>query len=66
MTDDLMKKWREAETKSKELLKVIRMLREQIEEADRKRETAVKNAYEEGFNAGREEALRLVNQKHAR
>ena len=54
--DHLQHQWRDCYEQQIALQRELTELRAEVAEADRKRQIAVRNAYEEGFNAGREEA----------
>ena len=54
--DHLQQKWRDCYTEKQTLEREVTALRAELAEADRKRQIAVQNAFEEGFNAGREDA----------
>jgi hypothetical protein len=50
--DHLMKKWRESDAENQKLRREIAALKAALAEADRKRQLAVTNAYEDGYSAG--------------
>jgi len=56
--DHLQEKWTACYAERQALEEEVKTLRAELAEADRKRQIAARNAYEDGFNAGREEALR--------
>ena len=53
--DHLQQKWSACFAERQALENEVKALRAELAEADRKRQIAVRNAYEDGFNAGRED-----------
>jgi hypothetical protein len=56
--EHLQKQWRDCYTKNKKLSDDIELLKAQLAEADRKREIACTNAYEDGYKAGWADAMK--------
>jgi hypothetical protein len=66
MSDDLMKQWRDCSSRNKVLEGEIATLKKTLAAINRRHEIALNNAYEEGYNAGRMDTLKLANKRNAR
>lgn len=54
--DHLQEKWSACYAERQALEEEVKALRAELAEADRKRQIAARNAYEDGFNAGQQDA----------
>jgi flagellar biosynthesis/type III secretory pathway protein FliH len=59
----LTQKWREADKLVQELKRENEQLKTQVAEFERRQQIAVRNAYADGFEAGKEDTFKLLR-KH--
>jgi cell division protein FtsL len=56
----LTKKWREADKQVQSLKQETEQLKSQVAELQRRQQIAIQNAYTDGYEAGKEDALKLL------